>query len=142
VSPYRLYALSNVGSLLALLSYPAFFEVKFSRHVQATLWSVGLAVFVLFCAYCAYVLWQRVVRAPAPPLQPGQPASVPTEPVFPPPAAQEMLVGVSVATARAPVIEAPEVTPAVDKLLWISLPAIASILLLATTNKLCQEVAV
>src|SRR5207248_2464419 len=29
-----------------------------------------------------------------------------------------------------------------DKLLWISLPAIASILLLATTNKLCQEVAV
>jgi spermidine synthase len=31
---------------------------------------------------------------------------------------------------------------AVDKLLWVSLPAIASVLLLATTNKLSQEVAV
>jgi spermidine synthase len=30
----------------------------------------------------------------------------------------------------------------VDKLLWVGLPAIASVLLLATTNKLCQEVAV
>lgn len=27
-SPYRLFALSNVGSLLALLSYPFFFEVR------------------------------------------------------------------------------------------------------------------
>src|SRR5882672_5046678 len=32
VSPYRLYALSNVGSLLALLSYPVFFEVQFPRR--------------------------------------------------------------------------------------------------------------
>ena len=46
VSPYRLYALSNVGSLLALLSYPVFFEVRFPRHTQATMWSVGLGLFV------------------------------------------------------------------------------------------------
>src|SRR5215207_5631877 len=59
VSPYRLYALSNVGSLLALLSYPIFFEVKFPRHTQAAMWSGGLVLFVLFCAYCAFRVWKN-----------------------------------------------------------------------------------
>ncbi len=35
ISPYRLYALSNVGSLLALLSYPVFFETNFTTSTQA-----------------------------------------------------------------------------------------------------------
>ncbi|HWA10036.1 MAG TPA: fused MFS/spermidine synthase [Opitutaceae bacterium] len=113
VSPYRLYALSNVGSLLALLSYPFFFEWRFSRHTQATLWAAGLCVFVLCCGYCA---WQLRRRAPAE--NPGgmpDPAATPSD---------------------------GERTSPLDRLLWFSLPAIASILLLATTNKLCQEVAV
>src|SRR5262245_13479348 len=38
-SPYRLYALSNVGSLLALISYPFYFETHFARRTQSTLWS-------------------------------------------------------------------------------------------------------
>ena len=54
VSPYRLYALSNVGSLLALLSYPFYFERVFSRQTQANLWSGGLLVFVACCGYCAW----------------------------------------------------------------------------------------
>src|SRR5438552_3571171 len=37
-SPYRLYALSNAGSLLALVSFPVFFESQFPRKFQATLW--------------------------------------------------------------------------------------------------------
>lgn len=65
VSPYRLYALSNVGSLLALLSYPVFFKVRFPRHTQATMWSVGLAVFVAFCGYCAWMLWRHANALPA-----------------------------------------------------------------------------
>ena len=113
VSPYRLYALSNVGSLLALLSYPAFFEVKFSRHAQASMWSAGLALFAVFCGYCAYRLWKHAATAP--------------------------LAGASAESTP----EAAETrTSALDKLLWVALPAIASVLLLATTNKLCQEVAV
>src|SRR5262245_35668057 len=40
-TPYRLYALSNIGSLLALLSYPFFFERKFDLPGQATIWSWG-----------------------------------------------------------------------------------------------------
>lgn len=110
VSPYRLYALSNIGSLLALLSYPVFFEVKFSRQTQASLWSAGLGLFVLFCGYCAWRVWR----------QGGGPATPAGEPVM----------------AEAPA------TPWRDKLLWLVLPALASVLLLATTNKLCQEVAV
>jgi hypothetical protein len=115
VSPYRLYALSNVGSLLALLSYPVFFEVQFPRHTQAVMWSVGLGVFVVFCGFCALRVW----RASAAPGRPG-------------PGAES---AASAETAAA----APQ---AIDKLLWLALPAIASVLLLATTNKLCQEVAV
>src|SRR6185369_9262046 len=52
-SPYRLYALSNVGSLLALLSYPALFEVVFSRLTQANLWSAGFVIFAIGWGYCA-----------------------------------------------------------------------------------------
>lgn len=110
VSPYRLYALSNVGSLLALLSYPFFFEVQFSRHTQASLWSVGLAVFVLGCGYCAVQLWRSGNAAPA-------------------------------ADAGTGAESAPRAKWA-DKGFWLVLPALASVLLLATTNKLCQEVAV
>src|SRR2546423_13336682 len=40
-SPYRLYALSNAGSLLALISYPFVFEPHFSRKAQATIWGWG-----------------------------------------------------------------------------------------------------
>ncbi len=110
VSPYRLYALSNVGSLLALLSYPFFFEVKFSRHAQAAMWAMGLGVFVLCCAYCALRLWRST--------------------------------GAPLDSALAEEATVPTSTPWADKALWLVLPALASVLLLATTNKLCQEVAV
>ena len=112
VSPYRLYALSNVGSLLALLSYPLYFEVKFPRQTQATMWSVGLGLFVIFCGYCAWMLWKKSPGSAATDI----PANTTTSDVAP--------------------------IPAVDKLLWVALPMIASVLLTATTNKLCQEVAV
>ena len=41
-TPYRLYALSNVGSLFALLSYPFLFERAFDLPGQGGLWSAGL----------------------------------------------------------------------------------------------------
>ena len=110
-SPYRLYALSNVGSLLALLSYPFFFEPAFSRQAQANLWSAGLGLFVLACGYCAWRL-RRHDGAVAPVAAAGAEAGV-----APPPSRW-------------------------DRALWLVLPATASVLLLATTNKLCQDVAV
>lgn len=109
-SPYRLYSLSNVGSLLALLSYPFFFEPRFTRREQAWLWSVGLILYVLCCAYCAF-------RARA---KSGTAAVI---------AGDEEKANAPRAAWS-------------DKLLWIGFPAIASMLLMATTNKLCQDVAV
>jgi hypothetical protein len=48
-SPYRLFALSNFGSLLALLSYPFFFEANWGIASQAAMWSLGFVVFALCC---------------------------------------------------------------------------------------------
>lgn len=46
-SPWRLYALSNIGSLAALLSYPLLFEVRWDVVEQTTLWSVAFGAFVV-----------------------------------------------------------------------------------------------
>ena len=51
--PYRLFALSNFGSLLALISYPALFEPLFTTHTQGYGWSWVYAVFVVVCAIVA-----------------------------------------------------------------------------------------
>ncbi len=112
VSPYRLYALSNVGSLLALISYPFLFEPLLTRKAQAVGWAGGFVAYVFCCGFCAVKLWQ--VNPAADDLA-RTPASIP------PPSTQ---------------------TSALTKLLWLLLPACASLLLLAVTNKLCQDVAV
>ena len=53
-SPYRLYALSNAGSLLALLSYPLVIEPLMRLRFQAYLWSGAYVVFVALCAAVAF----------------------------------------------------------------------------------------
>jgi hypothetical protein len=52
-SPYRLYALSNAGSLLALLSYPFLIEPWLTLRQQAWIWAAGFLVFAGLCAACA-----------------------------------------------------------------------------------------
>jgi SAM-dependent methyltransferase len=52
--PYRLFALSNFGSMLALLSYPFLVEPNIALRNQAWIWSGGFAVFGLACAYAAW----------------------------------------------------------------------------------------
>lgn len=106
-SPYRLYALSNAGSLLALLSYPFVFEPLLDGGVHAKLWSWGFALFAIPCGAAA--LWLRHTR-PAP------------------------------GTAEAaPGDEPPRLG---RRVLWLVLPACATLMLLAATNHVCQEVAV
>jgi hypothetical protein len=51
--PYRLYALSNFGSLLALVSYPFVVEHRFSLPQQARLWSWGYLGFAVLCSAIA-----------------------------------------------------------------------------------------
>jgi hypothetical protein len=54
--PYFLYAASNVGSFLALLSYPVLLKPAFTLQVQVRLWSGGFALLVALIAACAVLL--------------------------------------------------------------------------------------
>ena len=53
-SPYRLFALSNLASMLALLGYPFLLEPWFTNPRQSTWWSAGYAAFVVICAALAW----------------------------------------------------------------------------------------
>jgi spermidine synthase len=57
--PYRLFALSNFGSLLALVIYPWVVEPRFSLQAQDRMWLVGFAVFSFACAAIAFVSGRR-----------------------------------------------------------------------------------
>ena len=59
--PYRFYALSNVGSMLALVSYPALIEPKLTSTHQAMLWS---AFYVMAAVVCASVALRAGVGSP------------------------------------------------------------------------------
>jgi SAM-dependent methyltransferase len=52
--PYRLYALSNLGSMFALLSYPVLFEPVLATHQQAMIWSIAYGAFILLCGFTAF----------------------------------------------------------------------------------------
>ncbi|HMO84730.1 MAG TPA: hypothetical protein PKC18_07410, partial [Lacipirellulaceae bacterium] len=69
--PYRLYALSNVGSLAALVSYPLLVEPQLGGAMQSQAWGVAFAVFALLCAASG---WHALRRgAPAVALSAGSP---------------------------------------------------------------------
>ena len=63
-SPYRLYALSNAGSLLGLITYPFIFEPNLRLHTQAWLWAAGYIAFSAACIVCARKV--RLASAHAP----------------------------------------------------------------------------
>lgn len=62
-TPYRFYALSNIGSLLALLSYPVLVEPHMASSHQAVGWSVAYAGVVLLLAVIAFFARNRTNSA-------------------------------------------------------------------------------
>ena len=52
--PWKLFALSNAGSLLALLLYPSLIEPYFSLSVQRKAWGCGFGVYAVVCALIAW----------------------------------------------------------------------------------------
>src|SRR5205823_4637362 len=52
--PYRLFALSNLASMLALLTYPALVEPNLTASAQAGIWSGGYVIFAILCVACAW----------------------------------------------------------------------------------------
>jgi SAM-dependent methyltransferase len=61
--PYHLFALSNLASLLALLSFPLAIEPRVTSHAQALLWSALFAVFVCVCSLVAWMARRGAPRA-------------------------------------------------------------------------------
>ncbi|HYG56262.1 MAG TPA: fused MFS/spermidine synthase [Burkholderiales bacterium] len=102
-NPYRLFALSNAASLVALVGYPLVVEPFFSAREQVLGWSW---LFAAFAVLCAIVAW----RTPA--------------------GSRQTTESWGFAGMRAG-----------DVVYWTALSATGSVLLLAVTNHLTQNVA-
>lgn len=137
--PYRLYALSNLGSMLALLSYPIVVEPGLTTRMQGWGWSTGYAAFALLSG-ASLVLSFRFAPgggaargAPAPEGRAGEESG--REDETPRRADRRR----SRSRAAAPATGAPGgVAGPVN---WLLLSATAVTLLLGVTNQLCQDVA-
>ena len=64
--PYFLYAASNVGSFLALLTYPLVFEPVFTLRLQSSLWSGGFLILFMLIAACGALMLRTPARARSP----------------------------------------------------------------------------
>jgi hypothetical protein len=56
--PYFLYAASNLGGLVGLLSYPLLLEPNWSLTTHSRIWTLGYGTLVLLTLACAVVLWR------------------------------------------------------------------------------------
>jgi hypothetical protein len=63
--PYRLYALSNFGSLLALALYPSVIEPRLTLHAQRMSWCCGFAVFAILSTFLAVKTRSATAAPPA-----------------------------------------------------------------------------
>ena len=111
--PYRLYSLSNAGSLIGLVSYPFLIERLMDLEMQAKVW------FSLFVLYAVILLSIILITARTIARNSGK--------------ENTHLKGGQFVQRRVSASEA---------LLWIGLAATASTALLAFTNQMCQEISV
>ena len=106
---YRLFALSNFGSLIGLLAFPFAIEPFSTARVQSIAWSVAYALFALACAASAWRASRSVGSA-------GVVRPALTESTGPAPRAS-------------------------DYAMWLAFAALGSVLLLATTSHITQNIA-
>lgn len=104
-TPYRLYALSNIGSLTALLLYPTVLEPSLALSTQLRWWSICFCGFTALVGLLALGTRNKREVTPAAPQTLAQPQ-----------------------------------TSIRSKSLWILLPCVSTILLLAFTNHLCADI--
>lgn len=73
--PYFLYRASNLGSVLALLSYPLLVEPRLRLAAQGRVWAVGYGVLVVMVVLCAVALWRspRSIPTDAPDEEEAEP---------------------------------------------------------------------
>ncbi len=106
--PYRLFALSNFASLLALIGFPVLFEPYFTLPQLGWVWSALFACLVALCGATAWRSMRAIVAQPN-----GHAAET--------------------ATAVAPLSGAVQLT-------WLGLAALASVMLLAVSNHVTQNI--
>jgi len=118
-SVYRLFALSNFGSLIGLLAFPFAIEPYSTSTTQSIVWSAAYALFVLACGLSA---WKARRAAEAP---------------------HEVAAERASPAARAAPDDNMSAAPprATDYLLWTAFSALASVMLLATTSHITQNIA-
>lgn len=114
-TPYRLFALSNAGSLLGLLSYPFLVEPTLTVRQQSGFWSVCFVLYALCFAWCGASFLKK-------------------------PKKEELKAMARTKDKVHESISTP--TPFREWVPWIILPACASLLLLAITNQISQNIAV
>ena len=115
-SPYRLFALSNLASMLALVGYPFLLEPWAPTREQAIGWSAGYALFVALCAAAGW----RSLRHGATPRISALPGHA----------------------VEGHGTDHGEPAPTLSRqLLWCVLAATGSLLLLAVSNHITQNIA-
>ena len=145
---YRFFALSNLGAIVGLLAYPFAIEMWVTTHTQAIGWSVGYALFALLCIGSAWRARRLTDAAVADPDEVPKPLfDVPVGHSAKPsgealvsgrPEDGSQMAGHAAQPAQQQVSSAPE---GKDYVLWFALAALASMLLLAVTNHITQNVA-
>jgi hypothetical protein len=118
-SPYRLYALSNFGSFLGLLAFPLVLEPGLRTKTQAWLWSATFLIFVLGCVYCAHLFGMASANDLSGFANDDSPPLTITK-------------------------ESTKLLPPSrwDYFVWVGLSACASVMFLATTNQICQDIGI
>jgi hypothetical protein len=121
--PYFLYAASNLGSMLALLSYPILLEPNLPVAAQTRVWTIGYGAMVLLMFSCAVIVWRAPRTGSDRPVQKTL-ASVP-------------LSSQPIGSPRSSLIERPVLT----RLHWIVLAFVPSSLMLSVTMYLTTDIA-
>lgn len=127
---YRLYALSNVGSMLALLAYPIAIEPAATAWWQSIGWSAGYALFVLLIIGAAGFALRRAAAMPS--------AASAVGPQHAAGSAAAALAASSVPSSATELTHAPSIG---QQALWLLLAALGSTLLLTVTTHITQNVA-
>jgi hypothetical protein len=130
--PYFLYAASNAGSFLALLSYPLLIEPFIPLSSQSRLWAIGFLVLIALIVAGGAWIW----HAPSPG-RPGRPEGEPGPIADDPSRGTGLWVPASAGTTHS-ATDAPTLR---DGLIWCALAAVPSGLLIAVTAHISTDVA-
>ncbi len=109
-SPYRLFSLSNMGSLIALGTFPFVFEPFMELKTMGRFWMIGFWIFAIFCAICGL----NMLR---------------------------MAHSESKSNEASPEAATGGIPRLWQRLSWVGLSALSSLMFIATTNHVCHDIA-